>query len=80
MIDFSSRPGWAPVPHEVRQDDPGWQLIQLPGIRLYARLALFFCLRDASWRGSGRALYAALMKTLVAAIFPRRRRATSARA
>jgi hypothetical protein len=48
MIDFSSRPGWAPVPHEVRQDDPGWQLIQLPGIRLYARLALFFCLRDAS--------------------------------
>jgi len=34
MIDFSSRPGWAPVPHEVRQDDPGWQLIQLPGIRL----------------------------------------------
>jgi hypothetical protein len=47
MIDFSSRPGWTPVPHEVRQDDPGSQLIQLPGIRLYVHLAVF-CLRDAS--------------------------------
>jgi len=61
MIDFSGRPGWAPVPHEVSRDDPGRQLIQLPGLRLYASSDGLFACKEASWRGGGRALYAALM-------------------